>query len=306
MTEPTAVPLSATPEAAADTQPEPSVGRPRTPIVLACVAFGLFSVLLPLVHVPLRSVSRLELGLAGFAATLVFMLLLLCIPWTMAAARPRTRVAAILGLGMLAAYPGILFVVPKLQAALTHHAIVSRLLGGLWQAVAFGLVGIALSQIVREAKLLLPLGLVLGLIDIVGAMMPVGFTANVIQSHPEVVKAVSVPVPTFGSLTPIGYVGPGDALFLGFFFSVVHRFRMNKTATFWVTYALLTVAMVLVLVFGFNVAALFPMGLAVILANLRYFRYSREETFAMVYASGITLLAAVGFFLYTNHHVFHH
>jgi hypothetical protein len=137
-------------------------------------------------------------------------------------------------------------------------------------------------------------------------MMPVGFTANVIAAHPEVVRAVSVPVPTVGSLSASGYVGPGDALFLGFFFSLIYRLNMNKAGTFWLTYVLLSITMVLVQVFNFNVAALFPMGLAVIGANIRYFRYSREEAFAMFYAGAITLIAAIGFFMYTNHHLFHH
>ena len=142
-------------------------------------------------------------------------------------------------------------------------------------------------------------------IDVIGAMTQIGFTANTVAHHPEVVRAVSVPMPSIGGLHPISYIGPGDALFIGFFFGIVQRMRLNMPGTFWTMYALLSIAMLIVIATPWNVAALLPMGIAVIAANTRHFKFDRAEFFAMVYTGVIAVVAAAGFFLFTHKHLFH-
>ena len=54
--------------------------------------------------------------------------------------------------------------------------------------------------------------------------------------------------------------------------------------TFWAMYGLLTLTMLIVLHTNFNIAALVPMGLAVLIANGPAFRLQRSEVFATLYA----------------------
>ena len=177
---------------------------------------------------------------------------------------------------------------------------------GLGITLACTFCGIALSRIVREPNVLLPVALVAMPVDYIGAMTGIGFTQNVVQSHPEIVRAVSVPVPTVGGLHPLGFIGPGDALFLAFFLAAVLRLDLNTRGTFWWMYGLLTAALLFVLRTGIDVAALVPMGLAVLIANGRLMRLQRSEVYATVYAVTLILALIVAFYLYSHLHFFRH
>ena len=52
---------------------------------------------------------------------------------------------------------------------------------------------------------------------------------------------------------------------------------------------------------GFNIAALVPMGLAVLIANARYFKLKREEVFATLYAGLLIIALVTGFYLFYSH-----
>jgi hypothetical protein len=193
-----------------------------------------------------------------------------------------------------------------------HHrihleaAVLWQTLLGLSITLACSFFGIALSRIVREPNVLLPVALVAMPVDYIGAMTNIGFTQNVVRSHPQIVQAVSVPVPTVGGLQPIGFIGPGDALFLAFFLAAVLRLNLNIRGTFWWMYGLLTGTMLTVLLTGINVAALVPMGLAVLIANGRQMRLQRSEVFATTYAVALILLLVVAFYTYSHLHFFRH
>ena len=184
--------------------------------------------------------------------------------------------------------------------------LLRTLLLGFTITSACTFLGIALSRIVREVNVLLPVALVAMPIDYLGAMTPIGFTQNVMTQHPAMVQAVSVPVPTLGGLHPIGFIGPGDALFLAFFLAVVQRLALNMRGTFWGMYVLLTLTMLIVLTTGANIAALVPMGLAVLIANGPSFRLQRSEVFATLYAAVLVLVLVVAFYGYSHTHFFHH
>ena len=271
--------------------------------LLSLVAYALFNLLLPLVPVRgLGQIARLALVLVP---TCVFMLLQLWLSRALVGLRPRPLVSV----GVMAASVALWLV--TLLSLHPHGQIVPyllrQLLLGLFITLACTFFGILLSRIVREANILLPVALIAMPIDYIGAMTSIGFTQNTVAQHPGIVHAVSVPVPTVGGLHPISYIGPGDALFMAFFFAVVLRLGMNDRATFWWMYALLTVAMLLVLILpDFNIAALVPMGLAVLIANGRAFRLQRAEAFAVLYAGGLVLALVVGFYLFSHAHFFRH
>jgi hypothetical protein len=291
-------------------------GRPRSHVlaVTAVVCYFLFGLTVPLVPVSLRPDHMLQFLVMQLAVTLVFMALQLWTPWTIAATRPTVRTSIIGTLACAAGWAVTLVLLSHVFQMPPHNrrpaVALLQPLNGLLMTVGLAYLGGLISRIIREAKILLPVGIIAGVIDVVGAMTPIGYTADVVAKHPNVVKAVSVAAPTVGSLAPMSLVGPGDLLFLGFFFATVIRFGMNGRASYWLTYILLTLSM-LVVQFSrsaINIGALMPMGVAMIAANFRYFKFTREETFAMLYAGVIVLALTMIFFVvqHNSHHVPHH
>lgn len=287
----------------------------RAPLQMALLALGTyvaFELLLPVVPLPRHRLPLVLLGSLVIISTAAFMLLQLWLAQAVVNLKPRLAVsAALVALFVALWIPNYLYLEhvralhhpPPFLALLSQALIIT--LGGAF-------LGILLSRIIREANVLLPVALVAMLVDLVGAMTSIGFTQNVVASNPALVRGVSVPVPTVGSAGPhgglhiLGFIGPGDALFMAFFFAVALRLGLNVRGTFWWMYGLLTVTMLAVLFTGINIAALIPMGLAVLIANRRYFRLKREEIFATVYAALLILVLVGGFYLYSHAHFFRH
>lgn len=272
-------------------------------------AYAAFSLLLPLVSVPHHRNVILALMLV-ILPTAAFMLLQLWLAWSLVDLRPRPSVCGLAMAGALALWLLALFLV-RPHHGWTHGLNLSLfllrpLLMGLGITLACTFFGVLLSRIVREPNVLLPVALVAMPVDYLGAMTPQGFTQNMVKQNPGVVQAVSVPVPVVHGLHLFPLIGPGDALFMAFFFAIVLRLDMNRRGTFWWMYGLLTLTMLLVLFYPINVAALIPMGLAVLIANGRFFRLKREEVFATLYAVLLVVALAAAFYAYSHAHFFRH
>ena len=289
---------------AAAPEPPQKRGALQT-VALAAAAYVAFNLLLPFVPLPHH---RLALGIIValvLSSTLTFMLLQLWLAQAVAAARPRPLLCG--GAAVVCALLWGLFA--RLATPYgPHPPVLLTFVLGFAVTLGCTFLGILLSRIIREQNVLLPVAIVAMPIDFLGAMTPIGFTAHVVAQHPDFVKHVSVPVPGVGSAThygglaPIGFIGPGDVLFVAFFFAVVLRLHMNVRGTFWWIYGLLTVTMLFVLSpYGFNIAALVPMGLAVLIANLRFFKLRREEVFATLYAGLLIVALVTGFYFYYSH-----
>ena len=288
----------------------------RAAALLALAAYLAFDLLLPLVPLPLRPPPRIVYAGLVFVSTAAFMLLQLWLSQAIVNLKPRAWVGGVLSLAGVALWVLVLLFLHPYKHLLggvnAALFILRPILLGLAITLACAFFGILLSRIVREANVLLPVALVAMPIDYLGAMTPIGFTQNAVASNPALVQALSVPVPAVGSgthhhgaLHPIGFIGPGDALFMAFFFAVALRLDLNKRGTFWWTYGLLTATMLIVLFTEYNVAALIPMGLAVLIANFRYFKLKREEVFATVYAAALVLVLVTSFYLYSHSHFYH-
>ncbi len=278
--------------------------RPAARAVLsALAAYCAFNLLLPLLHVPSHRLSLPTVAALILVPTAIFMLLQVWLSRALAGLRPSPTACALLTL----AFTGLWFVVWHTPPHRFGQALLQSVGLNLAITLACTFLGVLLSRIVREANILLPVALVAMPIDYIGAMTTVGFTHDVATKHPSVVHSVSVAVPAIGGLHPISFIGPGDVLFMAFFFSVVLRLGMNDRGTFWWMYGLLTAAMLLVISpWGFNVAALVPMGLAVVIANFGAFRLKRSEVFAVLYACALVLALIVGFYFYSHAHFFRH
>lgn len=296
------------------TTPAPSVFAPPTPrrpwltALLALAVYVAFNLLLPLAPLPHHKIAVAAiLGLVLFS-TMAFMLLQLWLAQAIVAVKPRPAVS-----GLAAFIFVLLFALFYwLSAPYDQHPELTPLPLVFGQSITITLgctfLGILLSSIIREPNVLLPVALVAMPIDYLGAMTSIGFTHQIVNKHPGIVKHFSVPVPGIGSsthhggLNPIAFIGLGDILFVAFFLAVILRFNMNVRGTFWWMYGLLTLTMLIVLSpFGFNIAALVPMGLAVLIANFRYFKLKREEVFATFYAGLLIIALVTGFYLYYSH-----
>lgn len=280
-------------------------GRTAGTALLAYTAFNLLLPLVPALPFPLLKVL-------GVLSTAVFMLLQLWLTQSLVNLRPRPLVCVLLTVLFAALFlASLFFIYPHISWAQAINAplfILTPLLRGLSITLSCAFFGILLSRIIREPNVLLPVALVAMPIDYLGAMTSIGFTQNVVTQNPHLVQALSVPVPAVGGSTQhhgalhaIGFIGPGDALFMAFFFAVILRLNLNVRGTFWWMYGLLTVTMFIVLSpVGFNIAALVPMGLAVLVANFRHFKLKREEVFATLYAAILILALVTGFYFYAH------
>ncbi len=289
--------------------PAPPTGRGAVRTAgLALLAYAAFNLLLPLVP----ALPYPLLAVLGVLSTAVFMLLQLWLTQSIVNLRPRPLVCVLLTLLFTALFlASLYFIYPHISWTAAVNAplfILTPLLRGLSITLSCAFFGILLSRIIREPNVLLPVALVAMPIDYLGAMTSIGFTQNVVTQNPHLVQVLSVPVPAVGggahhhgALHAIGFIGPGDALFMAFFFAVVLRLNMNVRGTFWWMYGLLTVTMFIVLSgLSFNIAALVPMGLAVLIANFKYFKLKREEVFATLYAGILILALVTGFYFYAH------
>lgn len=296
---------------------QPAANRPAASLAwLAILAYVAFDVGLPLIPVSLHGLPhglRLVLAIALLVVpTSIFMLLQLWVAQMIVALRwPLGRVVLGAAASVVLWFTVLVFVHPVKGMTVNQFQdilLVKSTGLGLFLTLALAFLGILLSRIIREPNVLLPVALIAMPIDYVGAMTSVGFTHAVEQHAPSVVSNVSVPVPTIGGMHsalgvhPLAFIGPGDGLFIAFFFAAVQTMALNWRGTFWWMYALLTIAMLMVLGWGFPIAALVPMGLAVIVANVRFFHFKRSELFAMGYAI-LLVLVVVGAFYMTSHHL---
>lgn len=291
------------------TTPAPSVfapPTPRRPWLMAMLALGVyvaFNLLLPLIppphHAPLGVIIALVAG-----STAAFMLLQLWLAQAVVGLKPRPLACGLAAVACTALF--VVFYRLSVPYGVNPPAGL-QFVQGLAVTLGCTFLGILLSAIIREPNVLLPVALIAMPIDYLGAMTSIGFTKHVVDKNPGFVQHVSVPVPSVGGsahhggLHPLGFIGPGDILFVAFFFAVVLRLSMNVRGTFWWIYGLLTVTMLIVHTFGFNIAALVPMGLAVLTANYRYFKLKREEVFATLYAGLLIVTLVTGFYLYYSH-----
>ncbi|HEY3333452.1 MAG TPA: hypothetical protein VGK19_25700 [Capsulimonadaceae bacterium] len=275
--------------------------------VLAYVAYSVFIPFIPLPHLP-RHALQLYASVATLVTTLLFMFLQLWMPRMVVALRPRPLQAAGVVLICVAAWLlANAFLHPyRGLARESNHTLFILRAATMGALLTLGLtyLGTILSRIIREVNVLLPVAFVAMPIDYIGAMTPTGYTADMVKNHPDVVKNVSVSVPVMHGVTPIGFIGPGDVLFIAFFLAVALNLRLNEKGTFKLMYVMLTATMIFVTMTGINVAALVPMGCAVLIANFRHFKLQRSEVFASLYAMALVLVLVVAFYLYSHRHFF--
>jgi hypothetical protein len=160
--------------------------------------------------------------------------------------------------------------------------------------------GALLALLLKDKNLLLPVSIFLALFDIFLVFTPVGFVQQLMKKAPNLLPALAHRIPEVATKpaetgVPVGtfaHVGPADFLFMGMFFIALHRFGMRTKETFrWILVAL-AIYIPLAFIVG-PVPLLVPIGLTVLLVNIREFKMTTEEkvSTALVAIIGVAIVA---------------
>lgn len=177
----------------------------------------------------------------------------------------------------------------------------------------FGLVawctglGALVASLIKEKNLLLPVALFLAGLDVFFVFHPSGPVAKVVAERPEILTSVALEVPMAREavpgaapraprIEPFAYVGPADVFFSAMFFVALFRFEMRARETArWLVAALVAYLIVVMLPIGMGMLpALVPIGLTVVLVNLREFQLLAQEK-AMTAFVGAIAIALAGY-----------
>lgn len=183
--------------------------------------------------------------------------------------------------------------------------------------------GQGLSRLIRAPNMLGPIGAVIALIDIWGVLFggivsqllankaTQSIAEKAMTSGPQI-GAVGASRPEFS--IPLPAIGVGDFLFLSLLLGIIIIHRMNWRASarlIWVLVSLALLSIVFVpdlvrafpipfvsnaLKDGFPLPGLLFIGAGAVLPNLKFFTYTRDEKFALLYAGGFVLVLTVGLY----------
>jgi hypothetical protein len=249
------------------------------------VLWALLRGLLPLLPVPLPLFP-----LVWFLAVVVGVALVVWLAFE-AGRVFEAKWAGILGLIAAGARVGLAFLpLPKsLAAQVAFGTIADTLI-----LAAALLLGSSISGLIRHANLLPPVAIVLTIVDIWTVWLG-GFVARIQQKAQEgvviaqrVIEAATVKMPTVATAqyarVGIPVIGIGDLFFAAFLFALLWKFGLNARSAFFLS--------VVFVIFGLMLAQLpfVPFGvpglpfivLAILLPNLKSFRYTPEEKKALL------------------------
>jgi hypothetical protein len=255
----------------------PSLAAKVVLVIIAAVATLALSLLLVL------SICRLPMRPRTEVAWILTMTLIFCL------ARPTVFAITARLLGYPAAgsrLAALLTILPG-QELLGNAALI------LWAAF----LGKLVSRIVREGKLFLPVALVASLADIITVFW--GPVKQVTETAPEVAQTFSASAPIApppGVPAPIlAAVGIGDFLFLALFLAAALRHSMAAVKTMWAVFAVMLLAPFAFFVWpsDHGLPGLPFVAAAVLWANWRHLKFTREEKRALAFAGALVAVAAL-------------
>jgi hypothetical protein len=271
---------------------------------------------------PFVPVSSPALALEGaVAATIVHVIAAVLFAAT-ATRRPReTLRLAVLGALALGLWAALRFAIePAILAAIAdaikdsgHDAQTSQIFAivALETVVNLALMGAAVwggavvARLITAPNMLGPVCAIVALIDVWGVLFQ-GILHQIMAALPEASSKAMASVPAVGAaskaaaayaIAPVS-IGAGDYLFLGLLFAALHLNQMNWRGALKLTTPLIVLALLGVLIGPLPMLpGLLFIGLGVAIPNWKYFDYTREEKFALLYAGlfVIVLTAALYF-----------
>ena len=170
-------------------------------------------------------------------------------------------------------------------------------------AAMFG--GVSLSRMIRTPNMLGPIGGIIAVIDIWGVLFggPVSKIMASEAARPVTEKAMTTG-PQIGAIgatnpafsIPLPQIGVGDFLFLALLLGIIVIHRMNWRVPAWTIWLLVSGALLSITFLPFFPAlpGLLFIGAGAVLPNLKYFTYTRDERFALLWAGVLVLVMTVG------------
>ena len=156
--------------------------------------------------------------------------------------------------------------------------------------------GALLATLLKDKNLLLPVSIFLALFDIFLVFTPVGFVQVLMKKAPNLLPAMAHHIPQVvtqqsevgARIGTFAVIGPADFVFMAMFFIALWRFHMRTRETFrWLLVAL-AVYLPLAFILG-PVPLLVPIGLSVLIVNIREFRMTSEEKVSTIAVAVIGL-----------------
>ncbi|MCW3051478.1 MAG: hypothetical protein JWN14_648 [Chthonomonadales bacterium] len=303
------------PEAPIGEQPDPQSGKPvwigRDGLL--ALAVGIVDLLFwPIV----RAIPSGSMVLVGITTLIsLFLVLLFTVRMARAIRSPRAILLNLL-LSFLVLLPSLVPIFVNLTPAWTGWGALLpywktyrngfRAISGLdtllliWLATSLGA---AISRLVREFKLLLPMGVALAMVDLY-TVFGGGVVDTAISGKNTMAKvamnALTAQLPTMqpikGAAPFVLNIGFADFLFIAVFFACFVRFDIPSRRTFQVLFVTLFLYMTVVFLGGPPLPALVPVAAVVVGMNWRRFRYERSEAFALFYV-GLILSGILGFLI---------
>lgn len=256
---------------------------------------GLIFLTISLAFVPVP--NRLIQALGALVITIIYVGLIL--GFVVSATRRSSLRALLIGANLsllcwiaMRHLPPYFFLNFIVHDALTDAALTSS-------AVFLG--ALVARPLIRTPNMLGPICGVIALIDIWGVLFG-GIVAQLLAKAPDIASRAMTQGPAAGVATKSHYiiglpsVGIGDYLFLGILFAALSIHQLNVRGAWRWVWPLMTLALLSVM---FGVAALpglLFIGLGVAIPNRKYFRYTREENFALLYASIFVVILTVGLY----------
>jgi hypothetical protein len=288
-------------------EPRPSDGEPNewevppAATVPALASFALGAVYLLLLLVASRLPAPNDAWATGISV-IVFVYFPLAIVYH-GVRIPLKPVAELLaGLIALGVWLGVAGVEGRTGSALAGPARSVALL------VACMFFGMLASRVLRDRNVLLPACIIAGLADLLSVGW--GFTAHALRETPDLVAKLSVAVPALapqaasaadGKFPILATMGVGDLFFVALFFAAGARFGLPLRRTFCFVFPLVALAM------GLTITGVLPwqgipglpfIAVGFLAANLRSFRFSREEWRAMGITGAALAALALGLLLW--------
>ncbi len=165
--------------------------------------------------------------------------------------------------------------------------------------------GVSLARMIRTPNMLGPIGGIIAVIDIWGVLFG-GPVSKIMASEAAkpVTEAAMTTGPQIGAIgaarpefaIPLPQIGVGDFLFLALLLGIIVIHRMNWRTPAWTTWLLVSGALLSITFLPFFPAlpGLLFIGAGAVLPNLKYFTYTRDEKFALLWAGVLVLVMTVG------------
>ncbi len=285
---PIAAPVGATPVAVPDDSPTPDAKLWLGPLaLLALIQFG----------APLMPVSSLGAAVVG-VVLLTVLYVAGVVLFSLGMARQRFALPVVLAGCALSA---IIYKAIERGALHSRLAAPAHSLALLLLATFFGLL---VSRLIRHANMIGPIGVMVALIDIWGVLFG-GIVSQLLTNKATkgLAHAAMASGPKLGAAgakfgLALPDVGLGDYLFLALFLGLLVRFGMNWRASAWWMGAGICAALLAITLLPFVPAlpGLLFIGLGAVLPNLRYFTFTRDERFALLYAGVFVVILTIALY----------